>query len=374
MKILLATMSMGIGGAETHILELARELKKRGNDVSLVSNGGEYIKDLEQAGINVFYAPLNSNHPLKMLKSYKILDKILNDNNFDIVHSHTRISSYLLGLLQKKHRFPYVTTDHGAYKVNWILKKMSNWGEYTLAVSEDLKRYLLDNYGLSQDKISITVNGIDTEKFSKNADSSEITEEFSVPEDSFKILHVSRMDVETTFVTKQLIESAKEIVHLIPNLKIVIVGDGTDFENITDLANKTNEEIGKKVIVLAGKRTDIYKFDAMADIFVGVSRAALEAMSAEKLVIISGSEGYLGIFDEKTLNQAIDTNFCCRGLQDSTVSNLVSDIKCLYEKSDLEKEEMGKFNRNIVLENYSVNRMVNDAEKAYKIVLEMHKK
>ena len=30
MKILMVTMAMDIGGAETHILELSRELKKRG--------------------------------------------------------------------------------------------------------------------------------------------------------------------------------------------------------------------------------------------------------------------------------------------------------------------------------------------------------
>lgn len=374
MKILLATMSMDIGGAETHILELAKELKNRGNDVSLVSSGGEYIKELEKCGVKIYSATLNSNHPFKMLKGYRELNKILKEEHFDIVHSHTRISSFLLGLLSKKYKFPFITTDHGAFKVNTLFKMISNWGEYTLAVSEDLKRYLMDNYGLSEDKIAITVNGIDTQKFSKNIDVSSLFNEFDIDSNAYKVVHVSRLDVETTVVTKQLIEASKTLAVEIPNLQVIIVGDGTDYENVKALADEVNKAFNRSVVKLVGKRTDVYRFDAMADVFVGVSRAALEAMSAEKPVIISGSEGYLGILDENTIKKAIDTNFCCRGLETSDVSKIVNDLRRIYSKSTQEIEKMGDFNKNVVIENYSVNKMVNDAEKAYKIVLEMHKK
>ena len=45
MKILMATMGMNIGGAETHILELSKELKHQGHDVIIVSNGGVYVPE-----------------------------------------------------------------------------------------------------------------------------------------------------------------------------------------------------------------------------------------------------------------------------------------------------------------------------------------
>lgn len=50
MKILMATMGMNIGGAETHILELSKELKHQGHDVIIVSNGGVYVPEIEAAG------------------------------------------------------------------------------------------------------------------------------------------------------------------------------------------------------------------------------------------------------------------------------------------------------------------------------------
>ena len=43
MKILMVTMGLDIGGAETHIVELAKELKDEGHDLAIVSNGGVYV-------------------------------------------------------------------------------------------------------------------------------------------------------------------------------------------------------------------------------------------------------------------------------------------------------------------------------------------
>ena len=39
-------MSMGTAGAETHVLELCRELNKKGHNVVLVSEGGVYADEL----------------------------------------------------------------------------------------------------------------------------------------------------------------------------------------------------------------------------------------------------------------------------------------------------------------------------------------
>ena len=51
LNILLAAMQLDIGGAETHIVELAKELKRRGHNVIVASNGGAYVKELEADNI-----------------------------------------------------------------------------------------------------------------------------------------------------------------------------------------------------------------------------------------------------------------------------------------------------------------------------------
>ena len=293
MKILLVTMGMDIGGAETHILELAKELKRRGNDVFVVSNGGKYVKELEDSKIEHIYAPLNNKKIKNVITSYKTLKKIIKEKDIDLVHSHTRISSFICGILKKKLKFPYVTTAHWTFKVTPLLKVITDWGENVVAVSEDIKEYLIKNYGINPENIFVTVNGIDTEKFSKDIDYVDIKKEFDLKDNTNRIVYISRLDESRALVAKQLVNIAEDLDKQIENLEIVIVGGGDVFDEINAKANEINQKLGKKLIIMTNARTDINKFAVCGDIFIGVSRAALEAMACEMPTMVAGNEGYL---------------------------------------------------------------------------------
>ncbi len=363
MRILLVTMGMDIGGAETHILELAKELKRRKNEVFVISNGGKYVEELEQSGIEHIWAPLHNKKINNMTKSYKILEKVIKEKKIDLVHSHTRISSFICGKLQKKIKFPFVTSAHWTFKVTPLLKLMTNWGENVVAVSEDIKEYLINNYGVDEENIFVTVNGIDTEKFSKDIEYSDIAKEFEFVKDSNRIIYISRLDESRALVAKQLVNIAEKLNSQIENLEIVIVGGGDSYDEISKKVSEINERVGRKLIILTGARTDINKFATAGKIFIGVSRAALEAMACEQPVIVAGNEGYLGIFEESKLDKGIETNFCCRGLEMSSEALLEKDIVELMSKED--KEKYGKYNREVVKKYYSVEKMTDDCEKAY---------
>ena len=363
MRILLVTMGMDIGGAETHILELAKELKRRKNEVFVISNGGKYVEELEQSGIEHIWAPLHNKKINNMTKSYKILEKVIKEKKIDLVHSHTRISSFICGKLQKKIKFPFVTSAHWTFKVTPLLKLMTNWGENVVAVSEDIKEYLINNYGVDEENIFVTVNGIDTEKFSKDIEYSDIAKEFEFVKDSNRIIYISRLDESRALVAKQLVNIAEKLNSQIENLEIVIVGGGDSYDEISKKVSEINERVGRKLIILTGARTDINKFATAGKIFIGVSRAALEAMACEQPVIVAGNEGYLGIFEESKLDKGIETNFCCRGLEMSSEALLEKDIVELMSKDD--KEKYGKYNREVVKKYYSVEKMTDDCEKAY---------
>ena len=166
MKILMATMGLDIGGAETHIVELAKELKHRGHDVLIVSNGGVYVPEVEAAGIRHYAAPLNQRSVTAMNRARGVLRRVITEERPDVVHAHARIPAFLCGLLKKRMKFAFVTSCHGVYQVSGALKLLSNWGEHTLAVSEDIRDYLMEQYGIPPEQITLTINGIDTEKFS----------------------------------------------------------------------------------------------------------------------------------------------------------------------------------------------------------------
>ncbi len=373
-NLLMALMQLDIGGAETHVVELAKELSKRGYNIIIASNGGAYVKELEEAGIRHYTVPLNTKKPKCVIKAKNELKKIITEEKIDIVHSHARIPSFILGKLQKSMKFPFVTTAHWVFNTKFGLKYLTNWGQKTIAVSEDIKTYLMKNYSLPEENIFVTINGIDTKKFSPELDKSEIMQEFGINEEDNLIVYISRMDEDRSLVAKQLINVLPKLDNIVENLRVLVVGGGNDFENVSQLAKKTNETLGREAVILTGPRTDINRLIAPAKLFVGVSRAALEAMSEAKPVIIAGNEGYIGLFNEDKLQVGIDTNFCCRDCEASTEERLAQEIGEFFGLWDEDVEKISQYSRNLILENYSVSRMADDAQKAYDACLELYNK
>ncbi len=370
MKILMATMQLDIGGAETHIVELSKALARRGAEIIVASKGGAYVKELEESGIRHFNVPLGSKNPFDLLTAYKLLARIITDEGIDVVHAHARIPGFVCGLLKKRLHFRLVTTAHWVFSTKFPLKYLTNWGDRTLAVSDDIKKYLIDNYGIDGKNIRITINGIDTDKFSDNIDYSDIAAEFGFGENKVRIIYVSRMDIDRSLAAHRLIEAVPALYAQIPNLEVVIVGGGNDLDAIKAEAEAINNQLGSRIIITTGARIDINKFAASGDAFVGVSRAALEAMACKKPSIIAGNEGYIGIFDEDKLGVAIDTNFCCRGCSETATKQLTEDLLKLLapEKADWRKA-LGEYSLETVKKYYSVDTMAEDAMKMYVSVI-----
>ena len=201
-NILLALMQLNIGGAETHVVELAKELKRRGFNVIVTSNGGVYVKELEEAGIKHYSVPLQNKNPINMFKAAKRLASIIKKEKIDLVHSHARIPSFILGKLHKKMHFPFVTTAHWVFTTKYGLKYITDWGEKTVAVSEDIKTYLMDNYKIPESNIRVTINGIDTDKFSPYTDTADIRAELNIKPDENVLVYVSRLDESRSLVAK----------------------------------------------------------------------------------------------------------------------------------------------------------------------------
>ncbi|HWR61140.1 MAG TPA: group 1 glycosyl transferase, partial [Clostridia bacterium] len=62
-NILIATMRLDIGGAETHIVELAKGLSREGFNVVVASVGGVYEAELIKSKIKVYRVPLDNKKP-----------------------------------------------------------------------------------------------------------------------------------------------------------------------------------------------------------------------------------------------------------------------------------------------------------------------
>ena len=266
--------------------------------------------------------------------------------------------------------FPFVTTAHGVFDTGFGLRLFTNWGRKTIAVSEDIKEYLISNYGVYESNIIVTVNGIDTEKFSPEISGRRRRRRIWAgphPPPSSPLSAVWT----TTSPTSRSSSSiwCRSLTEACLVCKFSWAGGGNVFEKLKAKANEANQKVGRRIVFMAGSRTDINQIIAAGDLFVGVSRAALEAMASSKPVIVAGKEGYIGLFTRDKLLVSQKTNFCCRGCEQATKELLHRDIvRCLTELSPDELMHLGSYGREVILAHYSVRKMTEDCQIAYNAV------
>ncbi len=366
MKIFMATMGLDIGGAETHIVELAKALQERGHQVSIASAGGVFVAEIEEAGVVHHCIPMNSRNLGSMLSAKGQLKALILKEKPDIVHAHARIPAFLCGQLQKKLKFPFVTTAHGVYSTQGILRYITNWGQHTLAVSQDIQDYLQQAYHLAPQHISQTINGVDTEKFAPSSQEYEaLRQDLGIV--SQKVLcHVCRLDKGNDLVAEQLI-SLGDTWHK-EGIQVLLVGAGNRFQELSALAEAGNQRWGAKVLVLAGARSDVGDLLQISQLFVGVSRAALEAMAVELPVVLAGAQGFGGLFQADLLPLAVESNFCFRGNGLPQESQLCQEILKGFALTPSQRQELGALGRALVQQSYSVERMTQDVLHMYEKV------
>ena len=370
MKILMALMGLEIGGAETHVVELSKALSRRGHEVLVASGGGVYESALADVGIRHFRIPLHRRD--QMLRALRLLDRLIREEKPDLVHAHARIPAFLCGILQKKLGFPLITSAHWVFHVTPLLRRLTNWGDCTVAVSDDIKAYLFREYQLPADQVFTTINGIDTDRFLPATNAAHLREELHL-DSRFIIGAVGRLDSDRALTAALLIRIMPALLQEFPDTQLLLVGGGDQEAALRKEADAVNRSAGRNVVVMTGPRTDIPDLISLMNVFAGASRAVLEAMASGIPVILSGNEGYMGPLSPDVLAPSIATNFCFRGSPLPTEASLLSDLKDMLGLPAQRRAAMGQYGRKIVLQHYSVARMTSDYLAAYDKLLHRKK-
>ena len=352
MKILIFCDSMGIGGAETHVVGLAKDLSNSGHRVTVVAKYGDLVARLiseDVEFIELYSSGRDINNLVKYIFSVK---KLIENKKPSVVHAHSRLSAFAVEMVRRSctcPHFKFVTTAHAKYKTNLALKLLSAWGDHCIAVSDDIKEHLTKNYLIKSEDITVIPNGINTLEFRPRICVSE-----------HRILFVSRLDEDSSLGAICLCKIADRLVEEYPGVKIVIAGGGNDFARVDQLAR------GKSNVILLGKSQNLCEEMASADVIIGVSRVALEGMSCQKNVILFGNEGALGLLNEKTLPIAEITNFTCRGCGIKGEEFLFEQIKRFFSTDERILITRAKKNREYVLNNHSQDLVTEQTLRVYR--------
>ena len=348
MKILMLIDSMGIGGAETHVLSLGAELGRQGCEVCVASGGGELVSELLDKGISHIKIPFVRCGIFGLILSFFKLRKLTERENFNIIHAHSRRAALVGSWISRTKKICFVTTAHARFKSSPIKKYMSRWGYYVSAVGKDIAEHIRREYKIDREKIKVIANGIDTQRFLENS---------AVRDDSTvkSILFVSRLDTDCSCAAYALCAIAKRLSERYGRIRIDIVGGGAEYELVQKCACEVNSTLGYSVVRLLGGVKDIAPLMNGYHLFVGVSRAALEAMASGIPVILAGDEGFFGVVDKDNIELARESNFCARGCDKISEDKLFEHICSVLDMKAASLVWLGEYLRGYVTENNSIS-------------------
>jgi glycosyltransferase involved in cell wall biosynthesis len=167
MKVLQALPALHSGGVERGTVEFAAELVKRGHQSFVVSNGGPMAEQVRGQGSNHIHMPIHRKSPASF-GQIRPMRRLLEELQPDIVHVRSRMPAWIVYLAWRKlpaaTRPAIVSTFHGMYSVNPYSAIMARADE-VIAVSNCVRDYVLENFRVPEDRLTVIQRGVDLEAF-----------------------------------------------------------------------------------------------------------------------------------------------------------------------------------------------------------------
>ncbi|WP_352400380.1 glycosyltransferase family 4 protein [Anaerotignum sp.] len=278
-----------INGVATSIRTLARGLEQKGHNVYIFTPWDPRTPEIDEP--NVFRIP---SMPFLFVKNFRagllcpphLLRKI-HALNLDVIHTQTEFSLGFFGkFISTTQGIPLVHTYHTMYEdyVHYIAgghiitsemardfsKVFCNATTDVIVPTQKTKDLLL-SYGVTT-PISIIPTGIDTSHFNQDNFSCEEIQELrhslGLSADTPVVLSLGRIAKEKSIDV--VIGAMPALLQKISKVKLVIVGEGPEKENLEALAKTLNIE--EHVIFTGGKPwTEIGKYYQLGTVFCSAS-------------------------------------------------------------------------------------------------------
>ena len=223
-------------------------------------------------------------NPFKVnnIKVYRDLKRLIETNNYDIIHCHTPVGGLIARLAARdfrKHGTKVIYTAHGFhfYKgaplLNWILyypieKCFAHFTDCMIVINEE--DYLLAKTKKFKAGLLIKTNGVgvDLSRFFpvSNEDKSALRTRHGYSDDEFILLYIAEFNKDKNH--SFLLYALQKLMNEIPNVRLKLAGTGKLLPKIHALACKLGVA---NYVEFLGYRTDIPDLCKVADVLVSPS-------------------------------------------------------------------------------------------------------
>ncbi len=347
MKIMIFDATPNWSGGANRVFLFSKELKKRGHTVVVCCLPFSGLSQrLPEEGITTY--TIEPKADLNFLIIPRLIQLIAKEQ-IELIEICSPKFYWLASLAGKVTGKKVILTRNVPYRKKGMKKQInrilySHLIDGVIAVSDKIKRELIEDFSLSDNKIGVVYDGIDLrlypDKENKEADS-------TLHPSPFVVAVISRLDKNKGL--ECFIKAIPHILEKSKSVKFLIVGTGGIETQLQELTSSLN--ISEKVL-FTGFRKDIPEILAEVDITVmpspaeGMSMSALESMASSRPVVATSGSGLVDVI-VNNISGIIVKPDDSKELAEGVVQLLCSD----YRKT-------GKTARKIVEEKFSLQHVV----------------
>ncbi|WP_097931882.1 glycosyltransferase family 4 protein [Monaibacterium marinum] len=310
MTVLQLVPTLETGGVERGAIEIVRALTAAGHRALVVSAGGRMEPQLRRAGGELFQMNIGSKNPVTIWRNARALQKIIRDENVDIVHARSRAPAWAGWNAVRATGTRFITTYHGVYNEGgipfkrWYNSVMAR-GNPVIAVSEHVASVIQARHRIPASRIVTIPRGADIQSFAEEVVTSERTislaQSWGAIEDSRPIVMLPGR-LTRWKGAEDLIAATALIKQRNPDfdMQIVLVGDdsgsgyGATLEQAVRTAGLTD------VVRMVGHCADMEAAYKLSAVVVSASRepeafgrVAVEAQAMGRPIIATAHGGSL---------------------------------------------------------------------------------
>ena len=361
-----------LGGVESHVMGLSRELAARGHEVTVVTTRHTSSAPEHETmdGFDVVRVK-----PRMIVLRTPIAPRmrpLLRSLGTDLIHAHLPppLSAHYAADAAEAGRRPLVLTYHCDVEIpsplGSVLETLyrRSLGATTLEraakVIVTTRTYAATSRAVWRHDPVIIPNAVDVHRFNPQVDGSAMRERLKIPPEQPAALLVGRI------VPHKGVEHFIEAARHLPDVQLLVAGEGSSWESMERLAQSLHVKDRVRFLGRVSQES-LPKIYAACDLFVlpSVSRleafgiVALEAMATGKPVVVTDIPGVREVIEDGR-----------EGLLADPVNpeDLAEKMRRLVEDPGL-RREMGRLAREKVLANFTTEKVADQVLKVYEDVL-----
>ncbi|HLF27050.1 MAG TPA: glycosyltransferase [Anaerolineae bacterium] len=233
---------------------------------------------------------------LRGLRGCMRLYRLLRAERVDLLQTYDFYANAIGVVIGRLVRVPVVVMSQRVVYVKrwrfWVDRLVSHWAHAVTAVSESVRDFCVRAEGMRPDRITVIRNGVDLSVADGEFDHVGVRRAHRLPIDAPLIGAIGRLSEQKGQAV--LIRAVEVVRRQIPNVHVVIVGQGPDRERLLTLV----AELGlSESIHFTGHVSHVQPLLAAMDIFAhpslweGMPNAVLEAMALAKPIIATRVDG-----------------------------------------------------------------------------------